>query len=432
MRNNQSLAEVIAQGKALSKEKESETNWSKIDQVLENVHAKVGKEEEVQQALALTDLIGTAIQSNRSKLSGTGCKVAAKLFTLQGEQMKECLGELFPSIVAALSKTNKVISRRALELVQVIGDTCSTKSLQKKLRTYAQSTSKSVKQGVLELCIRGMERDRSPELGSILEGFLTDLAPEIRARAREGVSLAANAHRRVLSEAAKPPVPERALQGSIPEEAAGEQVCTPKKPGTERTVASVIAPIGASPNRSVIKVKDTGHNTVVRGPIKAYITDTTQNIEMRKALKPGYSLERIGLRLEKHKKEIEEALKKTPRRTPVKTKRLHEGGATPSYQLKKEKEGQEKDAENTLENLSEDILNLSIIQADGTDTMVETKEMHDSIFTGEGIKGSKDFLESCEIAADTPALETEEPSVIAEYTLLGPEVLVNKATMRKL
>lgn len=430
MKHGQSLVEIIGRGKVLLREKETETNWSKMDQVLEEVAGKLEKREDAQQAQVLVPLVCRAIQSNRSKLSGTGCKVAQKLFGLLEDEMREHVGKFLPPMVGALGKANKVISGRALSLAQTIGDTCNIRGLGKQLRGHAQSASRSVKQGVLELSIRGMKRDGEEEFAEIIELLLNDAAAEIRARAREGMSQVEKLDRGRFCEIVSK-LPEKVQQLISPKK---EKEARGRGAGREedgRPVPSVIVPINASPRRGVIKVKESGNNIVVRGPMRAYLTDTAQNVEMRKALRPGYSLERLGQRLAEHNKGIEEALRKerTPRKTPVKSKRPREGTETPSCLLKREKEDAGGYNENTLGNISEEILNLSLIQTEGTEQIVETKEVDDNIFIGEEIKGSKGFLESCELAADPPEAAADEA---AEYTMLGPEVQVNRATVEKL
>lgn len=75
--------------------------------------------------------------------------------------------------------------------------------------------------------------------------------------------------------------------------------------------------------------------------------------------------------------------------------------------------------------ISAEIQGLSIGHTEDTEQIVEEKDINDTIFTGKELKGSKVFLQSCEMAAE----KTE--SDLGEYSILAPEVLVKRSTTKK-
>jgi len=424
MRGEVGLDEMVNKGKVLMKDKETEANWSKINEVLEGVAEKAVSKEELRKILEIFDLAVLAVQSNRSKLSGTGCKVFMKLFESLKNEMREYLPVLLQSAFGALAKSNKVISGRALNLVQTIGDNCSVRNSVKYLKQCVNSQNKSVRQGVLEISIRAMKEERCEELAELVELLLNDTAAEIRERAREGMQVVQEKDAKKFQEIMKR-APERIRQ-LIPVKK--EAVARPEDKAEGRMVPSVIAPVNCSPQRTVLKQKESGLNVLVRGPIRPQMTDTIKSIEMRKALRPGYSLEQIGQRLEEHQKGVEEVLRKerTPKKTPISSKRQKEQPLTPSHATKRESEQTEEASGDNVENISVEIMSLSIAQIEETDQIVEEKEVNDTIFTGEELKGSKMFLQSCEVAADRTDTE------ITDYSILAPEVLVKRTTTKKI
>ncbi|KAI5192259.1 hypothetical protein NEMIN01_1911 [Nematocida minor] len=424
MKRAESVAETLKKGQLLQKEKETENNWNKIDEILERV-SEINKKEEAQEIVQLVPLMCMGVQSNRSKLSGSGCKALSKLFENLGDELKEHLPQIFTSLMSALGKTNKVIFMRAMGTASTIASTCSLRAIAKQIRLNVASQSKTVRQGLLEMAVRGIEKERIKELVEVLETLVDDVNPEIRAKAREGMAKLSELDRKAFI----------GLSNSQPEK-------TKELPEKEEKVSvaandiniqpSVISSVRLSPNTSAIKIKDSGANVIIRGPLRSIVSNMPCESVIRPSLKPGYSLERIGHRLEMHKKEIEEGMKKewTPRKTPVIKKRQRESTNTPLSASKniKYSEAEKKDelTENDSLNLSEEIGNLSITRTeDETEHIVENKDMYDSIFSSKEAKGTKEFIESCEAFAEDPLSE-------AEYSILAPDVFIRRSTTKKI
>ncbi|KAI5167893.1 hypothetical protein NEIRO03_2262 [Nematocida sp. AWRm78] len=413
-----SIEETVKRGIALQREKESENNWNKIDVVLERV-SEVKTEEEARSVISIIPLIGIGIQSNRSKLSGSGCKAMSNLSEILGDELKDHLPHIFPSLLSALAKTNKVIFMRAVSTAGTIAQKCALKSIAKHIRLNITSNSKTVRQGLLEMAIRGIEKERIKELVEVLELLVEDINPEIRARAKEGVSMISEMDRKALAELTSS-APEKSKQAPQKKE---EVVST-----EEKMPASVLSTVELSPKPSVVMLKPSGANVVVRGPIRSFASTICPSGHVKPPLKPGYSLERIGQRLEMHKKEVEEGLKKewTPKKTPIIKKRQGASVGTPISIKKVSVDMISKidEENNDLSNLSEDIGNLSINKTEDTDHIVENKDMHDSIFSSREIKGTKEFIESCGIANETMS--------DGDYSILAPDVFVKRTTTKKL
>lgn len=423
MKKVQSIGETLAKGRALMKEKETENNWSKIDQVLERV-SEIGRKEEALEVTELLPLICMSVQSNRSKLSGTGCKALSNLFDLLGDGMKEHLPHIFPCIVSALGKANKVIFMRALSAAENIARRCTIKSISKHVRATITSQSKTIRQGMLGMAIRGIEKERIKDLADVLEILKTDTHPEIRARAREGIARISEMDRQAiigLSNGQQGRSEEEKVKGAEPAAETRKEEISP----------SVLANVSPSPAKNAIMIKDSGASVIVRGGSMSFM-HTPGERKVRGSLKPGYSLERIGHRLEMHKKEIEEGLKKewTPRKIPIIKKRQRQSCSTPigvSKNIKYTEAESEKceEVENESLNLSEDIGNLSITRTEDTEHIVENREMYDSIFTTREEKERTEFIETCEVLAADPMSDTE-------YSVLAPDVLIRRTTTKKI
>ncbi|KAH9386864.1 uncharacterized protein NEMAJ01_1760 [Nematocida major] len=414
----QSIAETLKRAEALQKEKESENNWSKMDSALEAL-SSVKKKEDAQKMVKILPLMCTAIQSNRSKLSGTGCKCMINLFELMGEALHENLPSIFPSLVSALGKTNRVIFTRALNTASTIAEKCSVKSIARHIRMGIGSHSKTVRQGLLEMAIRGVERERIKELVEVLEISVEDINPEVRYRAKEGMALISEMDRKAIAKATN----------KMAEQSRAREEKTEEEKNEEKITPSVLSTVEVSPNPGKLLLKSSGANVIVRGPIRSFATAIQMERSPSSMLKPGHSLERIGLRLEKHQKEIEEGLKKewTPRKTPIVKKRQRPSMGTPvsikktgSYASACENQGEEN---HDSFNVSEEIGNLSISRTEETEHIVENKEMHDSIFSSKEMRGTRGFIESCEAAAEASD---------SEYSILAPDVLIKRSTTKKI
>lgn len=454
MKVAQSINEIVEQGKTLQREKENDRNWSKIDSILERI-IKIETREEAIKCLELSTLIGNAIQSGRSKLSGSGCMCLAKICMEMKEEMKEHVPFFVSALISALGKTNKVISQRALNTLCTIGDNCPLRGVVRHVRGCVGSPNKMVRIGALELSIRGMKEEQRKEFIEVIEGSLTDSAPEIRQRAREGMQNVFDANRREFIEIIGR-LPEKIAQMiSVKEKAVIEKekiVAAPSEKSPEKEIIerrmppSVISAINISPSEPMLKIKNSGSNVIVRRarksftPLKANYTKRDNELEL------GHSLERIGMQLEEHRREIEEALKRTPKKTPLTKKRQREEVCTPSYIVKREKEAAEKNNkieqeernreaaankeeekveekrednnnnENDIANLSADLLNLSIAQTEETEHIIEDKEINDTIFTGNDLREANLFLKSCKKAA-----EKSQESVVSNIDCVSVE-----------
>lgn len=372
MKNStESLADILLRASALQRERETENNWSKIDAVLEQIVLKVHTEEGAEDTLRVLDLVLLALQSNRSKLSGSGCKALAKLSGLLRGKMQPFLPVILPALISAAKKANRVISGRAIGALAALSDSCPMDSTLKYLESLKTSQNKMVKLAVIEVASR--IRHKEKEAASILGFFSSDGQLEVRARAKEYIQKKKQARN------AQSPEPE-----------------------APRQVPSHISPVYHTPRKQLL-IKSTGVGVVVRSTVRSYLTDTTAGIEQRRALKPGYSLERIGRRLEEHKKEVEEVLKKTPH----KGKRPRDPESTPLHAVKKEKEKEKEDAEtlhekpeNDISNISQTLINLSITHTENTD-IVQEEDPQDSIFGTEREKNqciAGDFIRKCTAA----------------------------------
>ncbi|KFG25672.1 uncharacterized protein NESG_01651 [Nematocida ausubeli] len=411
-----STAEAVKRGTLLQREKETENNWNKIDLVLERI-CEAKTPEDARILAELMPLICIGIQSNRSKLSGSGCKALSNLFEILGNELKDSLPQILPSLLGALSRTNKVIFMRAISTAATIAKQSSLQTIAKHLRIRINTHSKTVRQGLLEMAIHGVERERIKELVEIMELLVEDVNPEIRARAKEGLSRISEMDRKTIVDLTNK-APEKTL---------------PQRNGTlsemETTMpASILSTVEGSPKPSVVVLKSSGANVVVRGPIRSFASTIFAPENIKKPLQPGYSLERIGQRLEMHKKEVEEGLKKewTPKKTPIIKKRQGLSIGTPVCIKKQSQEAiSYPDEENAdLLNISEEIGNLSITKTEDTDHIVENKGMHDNIFSSREIKGTKEFIESCGIANDS--------MTDGDYSILAPDVFVKRSTTKKI
>lgn len=425
MKKVQSITETLAKGKGLIREKETESNWNKIDQVLERV-SEIKKKEEAREILGILPLVCMGIQSNRSKLSGTGCKALSSIFEVLGNEMKEHLPQIFPCLLNALGKANKVIFMRALSTAVTISRTCTVKSISRHIRLNITNHSKTIRQGMLEMAIGGIEKERIKDLADVLEILKEDVNPEIRGRAREGLARISEMDRKAIIDLASAPIAKEA-----PETKDKDKEETKEAPKTKDEVSdispSILSNICETPNKSAIMIKDSGASVIIRGGSRSFMYNSP---EVKSTLRPGYSLERIGHRLEMHKKEIEEGMKKewTPRKIPIIKKRQRQSCSTPisiSKSIKYTEENIIAEPENESLNLSEEIGNLSITKTEDTDHIVENKEMYDSIFSSKEAKGTKDFLDTCEVLADEPISDTE-------YSVLAPDVLIRRATTKKI
>ncbi|KAI5186737.1 hypothetical protein NEHOM01_1668 [Nematocida homosporus] len=455
MKSIQNIGEAISKGLLLQKEKESENNWNKIDIVLSRI-SEVEKEREALDALSLGKLVCMGIQSNRSKLSGTGCRCLARLSELLKNQMKDLLVFVIPALILSLGKTNKVISSRALSTLEIVSSHCNLKIVSRYLRSSMNSPSKIVRLGVVEASLRGLRHEVVGEYLEVLEIAAGDAAVEVREKARAGIRDLVDFDRKLFVDMIKR-LPEKIAKfipvkdvvvnlsgdkigSGLVVNLSGDKISNSldkisnnlssslDKEVGDKPVASVISSVVTPQREAYIKIKDSGSGVVVRGPIRAFAMPSRPVPEPKPTLKPGYSIERVGIRLEEHQREIEEVLRKsTPRKTPLSKKRLREGAETPSCITKKEKESGVDQNENDLANLSLDIMNLSISQIEDTDQIVQVKEVNDSIFSGDEVGRVNKFVLSCEVAAK----ESQTGEDMNEYSILASEVAINRATTRK-
>ncbi|KAI5171596.1 hypothetical protein NEFER03_0918 [Nematocida sp. LUAm3] len=457
MKSMQSIGTLLEKGRVLQKEKETERNWSKIDQVLESM-LEVQKKEDLEQLAELMKLICIAIQSNRSKLSGTGCKAAIHLFERISDKVSDSLPYIVPALMSAVSKSNKVISSRAHSVLSVISEKCAIYGIVKYLKTQANTQNRSIRLVILEMIKNSLPRERHSDLLRLLEEMACDPLPEIREKARASIGILAAVDRKVYTELLAR-LPEKVIQmlpvqhaitpeGRRLEESmhllsrveqafksfsqdeesgseavkreqedleknqlrqASNEICQPVLPLSSDTVPSVITNMDSSPRLGQIKIRS-GSGVIVRGPIRSYVPSvhaqthqeapkTPQNNRRMSfsPLKPGHSLERIGIRLEEHKREIEESLKRerTPRKTPVTKKRFWEGEETPSSLPKREKEDFFKEND-LVENVSINLSRLSISKMEETDQCtVAAQEIHEDVFQENLKKEPNEFLKAC-------------------------------------
>ncbi|KAI5180180.1 hypothetical protein NEOKW01_0509 [Nematocida sp. AWRm80] len=476
MKGVQSIGDAVSKGKVLQKEKETETNWNKIDAVLERL-CKAQEREEALVVLEIIELVCASVQSNRSKLSGTGCKCMTRLFEVLKEEMKEYLPNVLPAVMSALGKANKVISSRAMCTVHMIGDTCPLVSMHRYIRTIVTSPSKSIRQGVLELIIRNIKVCKSKELFSVVEEYTEDPVPEIRSRAREGLKLISEQNTAVLLEiSSKPPKKTEEIVSVVSElrqsVSYSSQKSKPASADNTLPQPSVITNVPATGRIPQLRTQSTGNTILVKGPVRSFMSLKPIEIHRikeskppstpkkeRVSLKPGDSLERLGARLQEHQKGVQEVLRReySLRCTPIKKLRVAKEELTEiecttephstetnglpanpfidsqhshleSTLTLREEENREGDDECMLiSNVSTEIMNLTINKTEDTENIVENKDVQSSIFEGAERKGTQTFLDSC-----IPMASNDASFDNSDYTFIAPGVSIKKSTTRKL
>lgn len=170
------IFECIKECINLSKLKENETTWSKIDKLFLSLLNTLNIKEDSELFIkSCTDLLCRSIVSDRSKLSGTSLNLLKKLSDILHDDLK--LNIILPSVLKVCGRSNKVVFSRGHDTIEHLSKNIDISPYIKILNEHYNSINKNIRLGV----VKGiMASDDRTKFIKIIEKAKTDQFIEIR------------------------------------------------------------------------------------------------------------------------------------------------------------------------------------------------------------------------------------------------------------
>ncbi|KAI5150006.1 hypothetical protein ENBRE01_1245 [Enteropsectra breve] len=163
---------------ALAKVKENETNWLRLNTLLESIRDSIKSSSDLKAIFpSINEILLRSIQSERSRLNGTALSLLKHCVILGYHGYN--FSSYMPIIFKLIGKPNKLFMARAQEVLMELGKHIDKKVLVKNINENIKSLNKNVRCAAYKLVIL-----RAEDLGEELEGFLQkggkDSALEVR------------------------------------------------------------------------------------------------------------------------------------------------------------------------------------------------------------------------------------------------------------
>lgn len=459
-----SMTALLREAQRLCKERDNEASWSRMDSVLCALHDRVQTRDEGRGAMASLDLMLTALQSSRSKLSGSGSRILRRMSEVLEEEMGPYALRIVPALVAVSGKANRVISLRAEEALRKMCEVCNVDPAARFLRGAISGPSKLVRSNVSMAVAAALQRKEklgekgAREYGPLIKEGLKDGCSEVRANSRRALQCLRSIDeelfhdlfnaldekaKKVVALALKPPAP--ASSDKTPDDS--KVPASAENQGSRDNEGAKARPPGTT---RVIRDNGSGVGIILRAPSRpapvpggradpghGHRRVPVRSLGLGEGAQPTISsINRIGKMFMAHQREIEEIARREREkgeRTPKKAERQSAGdlagkkrqrgeSETPVNLAKKEKENTEEvcDVSMELQNLT-----INTVDNDNT-TVVAYSEIHDDIFEAKGTnarQGSAEFIQSAFSAIQSTPVATSdsESSKEPDSVLAKPE-----------
>ncbi|KAF9764128.1 hypothetical protein NGRA_0807 [Nosema granulosis] len=147
---------------SLSRQKEDEVTWSKIDTLLNKITADLKTKEDVDNIMnPLKELLLRSMSSDRSKLSGTSLGLLRKIVELsQGEL--QYLNEILPVLIKICGRSNRIVLKRGQDAIVHLCKYVDLGPYVKIFTEYSNSTNKNVRLGIFRALEASFESKEIP------------------------------------------------------------------------------------------------------------------------------------------------------------------------------------------------------------------------------------------------------------------------------
>lgn len=168
--------EYIKECVNLSKLKENETTWSKIDKLFLNLTTSLNNKDDSEMFIkSCNELLCRSIISDRSKLSGTSLVLLKKISVILKDDLK--LHCILPNVLKVCGRSNKVVYSRGHDTIEHLSKNVDLSPYYKILYEHYNSINKNIRLGVIKgitIC------DDKSKFIKIIEKAKTDQFIEIR------------------------------------------------------------------------------------------------------------------------------------------------------------------------------------------------------------------------------------------------------------